>query len=234
MSIDIYKSFAPVKQTSFTTVMAVVELTARVTRLHLDKIMAIDLHRWHTSRGCVMETMLDMLELYIHFAKSTKIGQRYPLDKFISVKIGLNKELEATQRHRFETFCAKCAAEVKDIHPITPASATSPATTSSYPGTTTIKRTTKSTDATMRFVFDEDEARREQDIVGDFFKDEYEEYEVEVEENIPESEHNRSRPGQSRHHNNHDNGWAPYHRNARNGHPNDRYKGGRKGPGGYR
>jgi hypothetical protein len=81
----------------------------------------------------------------------------------------------------------------------------------------------------MRFVFDEDEARREQDTVSDFFREEYEEYEVEVEEKIPESEHNHSRPGQSRHHNNHDHGWAPSHRN-RHGHGNDRYKG-RKGHG---
>lgn len=235
MSIDIYKSFAPIKQTTFTTVMAVVELTALLTRLHLDKIRSLDLHRWHTNRGCVMETMLDLLDLYAQFQKSTKTGQRFPQDKFINVKIGLNKELDASNSLiRYETYCAQCQAEVKDIHPITPGSATSPATTSSYPGggATATKRTTKSTDATMRFVFDEDEARREQDTVSDFFREEYEEYEVEVEEKIPESEHHHPRPGQSRHHNNHDHGWAPYHRN-RHGHPNDRYKG-RKGHGGYR
>ncbi|KAJ9151474.1 Cyclin-like protein [Coniochaeta hoffmannii] len=234
MSIDIYKSFAPIKQTTFTTVMAVVELTALLTRLHLDKIRSLDLHRWHTNRGCVMETMLDLLDLYAQFQKSTKIGQRFPQDKFINVKIGLNKELDASNGlTRYETYCPQCQADVRDIHPITPGSATSPATTSSYPGSSTVKRTTKSTDATMRFVFDEDEARREQDTVSDFFRDEYEEYEIEVEEQIPETEHNHSRPGQSRHqNNNHDHGWAPYHRN-RHGHPNDRYKG-RKGHGGYR
>ncbi|KAB5555040.1 cyclin-like protein [Coniochaeta sp. 2T2.1] len=235
MSIDIYKSFAPIKQTTFTTVMAIVELTALLTRLHLDQIRSLDLHRWHTNRGCVLETVLDLLDLYAHFQKSTKIGQRFPQDKFINVKIGLNKELDDARKGltRYETFCQQCQAEVKDIHPITPGSATSPATTSSYPGTTTLKRSTKSTDATMRFVFDEDEARRELDLVNDFFKEEYEEYEVEVEEKIPESELKHGRTGQQRHHNGHDHGWAPYHRN-RHGHPNDRYKGGRKSHGGYR
>jgi CTD kinase subunit beta len=242
MSIDIYKSFAPIKQTTFSTVMAIVELTSLLTRLHLDKIRALDPHRWHTNRGCVVETMLDLLDLYAQFQKSTKIGQRFPQEKFINVKIGLNKELDGSTRlARYETYCAQCQAEVKDIHPITPGSATSPATTSSYPGTIVgtagaARRTSKGTEATMRFVFDEEEARREQDMVNDFFREEYEEYEIEVEEKIPESEqqqHHQPRPGQPRHpSSNHDHGWAPYHRN-RHGHPNDRYKG-RKGHGSYR
>jgi CTD kinase subunit beta len=233
MSIDIYKSFAPIKQTTFTTVMAIVELAALMTSRHVDKIRSVDLHRWHTNRGCVVETMLDLLDLYAQFPKSTKVGLQFPLDKFIQVKIGLNKEVEASRRlGRFETWCDRCEAEVKDIHPITPGSATSPATTSSYPGTTTLKRPAKSTDATMRFVFDEDEARREEDIVMDFFREEYEEYEVEVEERIPDSEQNHARPnGPRQQHNNHDHGWAPYHRNGRHGHHHDRHKG-RKGHGG--
>lgn len=36
----------------------------------------------------------------------------------------------------------------------------------------------------MRFVFDPEAAKREQEMTSEFFKDEYEEYEVEVEEPI--------------------------------------------------
>jgi CTD kinase subunit beta len=236
MSIDMYKSFAPIKQTTFTTVMAVVELTSLMTGLHSAKIRNLDLHQWHTNRGCVVETMLDLLDLYAHFHKSTKVGAQFPMNKFIEVKISLNKEVDSSKRlGRYETWCERCEAEVKDIHPITPGSATSPATTSSFSMVTSnIKRSVKSTDATMRFVFDEDEARRELDAVTDFFREDYEEYEIEVEEKIPESElPNNPRHGHGhghghpRHQNDHAHGWAPYHRGGRHGH-HDRHRGGRR------
>lgn len=240
-----YKSFAPIKQTTFTTVMAVVELTSLITGQHSAKIRNLDLAQWHTNRGCVVETMLDLLDLYAHFHKSTKVGSRFPLDKFIEVKIALNKEVETNKRlHRYETWCDRCEAEVRDIHPITPGSATSPATNTSFPPTAasstnsnTAKRSVRSTDATMRFVFDEDEARRELDAVQDFFREDFEEYEVEVEEKIPESEipkaprENRGPPRHPGDHggHGHGHGWAPYHRGGRHGHGHGGHDGRQRG-----
>lgn len=238
MSIDLYKSFAPIKQTTFTTVMAIVELTSLMTGLHNAKIRNLDLHQWHTNRGCVVETMLDLLDLYAHFHKNTKVGSQFPLDRFIEVKISLNQEVDSNKRlGRYETWCDRCEAEVKDIHPITPGSATSPATTGSFSMiTSNVKRSIKSTDATMRFVFDEDEARRELDIVDDFFREDFEEYEVEVEEKIPEVEvpqAPRHGPAHPRHSNDRGHGWAPYPRGGRHGHGHghghhDRHRGGRR------
>lgn len=242
MCIDIYKTFAPIKQTTFTMVMAIIELTARMMERNLDEVKGIDLYHWHTNRGYVVETMLDLLDLYAQFSKSTKIGGQFPLDKFIDVKIRINKEVEDTASlSRFQVWCRKCEAEERDMQPVTPGSAISPATTGSYPSSGTMKRGgggggSGGGNSTIRFVFDADQARKETSIVNEHIREEFEEYEVEVEEPIPESE--RPRPGRhhprnNNHHNNHhhDHGWTPYHRN-RHGH-HDRHKGRKGGHGNY-
>lgn len=234
MCIDIYKTFAPIKQTTYSMVMAVVELTALIRGRNTDDIKTLDPYKWHTNRGCVVETMLDLLDLYTQFAKSTKVGGQFPLDKFIDVKIKINKEVEGNLRlSRFQTWCERCQAEEKDIHPITPGSATSPATTGSYPGSGAVKRGSRGNESAMRFVFDAEQAREETEIVSEYFKDEFEEYEVEVEEAIPESEHPRPGRNHPRHNHNHrDHGWAPYQRN-RHGHHDRHHKGRKGGHGGY-
>lgn len=85
----------------------------------------------------------------------------------------------------------------------------------------------------MRFIFDLDQARRERETTGEYFKEEYEEYEIEMEEKVPESQHNNHHAGHGHgarrdvRHNHHDAGWSPYPRGR---HPNDhRPKGRRSG-----
>jgi hypothetical protein len=135
MSIDIYKTFSPIKQSTFTMAMGIAELTALMTDMKTDQIKSLDPYKWHTNRGCIVETMLDLLDLYGQFPKSTKVANRFDRDKFIEVKIKLNKEIEASRRlARFQTWCEKCEADEKDVNSIPPASATSPATTGSFPG----------------------------------------------------------------------------------------------------
>lgn len=239
MGIDIYKTFSPIKQTTFTMVISIVELTALVTDQHVSKIRAIHLYKWHTNRACVVETMLDLLDLYTQFPKSTKLGVKFELAKFMDIKIKINQEVDNSRRLlRFQPWCDRCEADDREANPnpITPGSATSPATTGSNPGSGSVKRAGRSQEGTMRFVFDAEQARAEQDAVGEFFKEEFEEYEIEVEEPIPENEQRRpgrDRGGHHQHprHNNHDTGWAPYPRN-RHGNHHDRHKG-RKGGGYY-
>jgi CTD kinase subunit beta len=162
MGIYLYKTFAPVKQTTFTMVMAIIELSSRLTESHIDKVNSLDTYKWHSSRSCVVETMLDLLDLYTQFQKSTKIGGQFPLDKFIDVKIKINNEVENSRRlSRFQVWCDKCETDEKDIHPITPGSATSHATVSSWPPSNSVKRSAKGNEGTMRFVFDADKARLE-------------------------------------------------------------------------
>jgi len=235
MSLDIYKTFSPIKQTSFTMVLSIMELTALLTGKHVDEVRRLDPADYHTSRGCVVESMLDLLDLYAQFPKSTKVGARIDLARVMDVKIKLNDEVEATgELGRFQTWCDRCEVEDKDINPITPKSATSPATTGSgsYPSNSVKRNQKGGQEGTMRFIFDMDQARREQDTTGEYFKEEYEEYEVEVEEKVPEPQHNNHHHGHGHgvrrdpRHNHHDAGWAPYPRGR---HTSDHRPRGRKG-----
>lgn len=229
MSIDMYKTFSPIKASSFTMVLAILELTALLKGGDVEKIRALDLTRYHTNRPSVVEVMLDLLDLYTQFGKFTKVGMKFELSMFIDIKIQLNQEVDNNDgsAQRFDVWCDKCEDVEKIKYPITPGSVTSPATTGSWPGGK--KSKTGQEPQTMRFVYDADEARRERETNEEYTKDEYEEYETEVEEKLPEPEPRHHPRDRGRHHrNHHDNGWGPYSRNR-----HDRQKGGRKGGGYY-
>lgn len=191
MSLDMYLTFVPIKQTTFTMAFATVELTSRLTGQYANEIRALDPEAWHTTRECVMETMLDMLDLYTENHKLTKIGKLIDPSKFIETKIAINRELDAAKFARFQQNCHRCETD-----PIGP-TVTSP-TTSSHNGRSSSKRGREQESGTNRFVFDADEAHREDETVQSYFKDQYEEYEVEVEEEIPMPP--RERPREHRGH----------------------------------
>ncbi|KAK3935431.1 CTD kinase subunit beta [Diplogelasinospora grovesii] len=245
MSIDLYKTFAPIKQTTFAMVSAIIELTAILTDTSRETVQSfLGSLEWHITRGSVFETMLDLLDLYTRAPKTTKVGSRYELNRLMDVKITINNSLAEDKLPRYHGSCDRCLQETPDIVPVTPGSATSPATNNSFSGGSgnSVKRN-PSSEGTMRFVFDAAEARKERDRAAEFFNDEYEEYEVEVEEAIREphesSRHSSGgRPRRSHHNNNNNNnhhndhGWTPYQRSGRHGHHGDRHKG-RKGHGYY-
>ncbi|KAJ6444985.1 C-type cyclin [Purpureocillium lavendulum] len=233
MCTDMYKTFVPIKRTTFTMVMAVVELTARM-RAHaaaaadkqadreavVNRVRAFAASRpvGQYSRDAVAETMLDLLDLYVQHHKATKIGTMFDLNIFIDIKIRLNGDLDAAAAPRYLYHCTKC--EVADANPLVPVSAmaspTAAATTTTTNGnsadpssgaakgtsstTTTqngaavppvwppdavVRRTARGQDGTMRFVFDPEAARQEQDTSARYFNEEFEEHEVEVEEPLP-------------------------------------------------
>jgi CTD kinase subunit beta len=229
MSIDLYKTFAPVKQATFTLVLAILELTALL--LDTDPAKTREFRNsaaWHTQRACVLETMLDLLDLYTQFPKSTKVGTQFALEKVMDVKIEINNIVAKEKRHRYHGWCDRCAPDVLDTRSVTPGSATSPATNPSVPGSGSSKRKRAPSEGTQRFVFDADEARKEKELVTRYFDDEYEEHEEEVEEPIKDSE--RRDPGRSNHsyrgpsHNPPDYGWPAHPRSSRHGHPSDRHR----------
>ncbi|KAG5976610.1 hypothetical protein E4U56_001695 [Claviceps arundinis] len=213
MCIDLYKTFVPIKRTTFSMVMAVVELTARMRGEHVERVREFAASRGASSssssslssRGAqqassrdeVMETMLDLLDLYVQHQKSTKIGALFDLSTFIDIKIHLNTELDSTARPRYLNHCHRC--EVEDAHPLSSvtASAIDPTTMAStpWPADASIRRTARGQGGTMRFVFDPEAANGEQDMVNQFFKEEYEEYEVEVEEPVSASDGERDGGG---------------------------------------
>ncbi|ROW05194.1 hypothetical protein VSDG_00476 [Cytospora chrysosperma] len=227
ISVDMYKTFSPIKASTFTMVLACIELTALLNDHDVERIRSLDLGKYHTSRTSILEVILDLLDMYTQFAKYTKVGMKFELSKFIDIKIILNQEFEGNEGsvRRFAVWCEKCEDDEKVKYPITPGSATSPATTGSWPGS---KRSRPGQEPqAMRFVYDAEEARRERETNDEYLKDEYEEYEIEVEEKVaepePRSHHGRERGRHHGHRSNHDN-WGPYPRSR-----NDRHKGGRKG-----
>lgn len=229
MSIDMYKTFSPIKASTFSMVLAIIELTALLRGSDVERIHSLDLDKYHTNRPSIVEVMLDLLDLYTQFSKYTKVGMQFELSKFIDIKIKLNQEVDNSDGsvRRFDVWCDKCDDVEKVKYPVTPGSATSPATTGSWPGGKKLKSGQEP--QTMRFVYDADEARREREINEEYTKEEYEEYEVEVEEKLPDPEPRHHPRDRGRHHrNHHDNSWGPYPRNR-----HDRNKGGRKGGGYY-
>ncbi|CAK7220150.1 RNA polymerase II C-terminal domain kinase beta subunit [Sporothrix curviconia] len=206
MSIDMYKTFAPIKQTSFTMAIAIIELTARIRGTHFDRVRYLTTTAggsgsssdYHSSRACVVETLLDLLDLYTQFAKSTQVGARFPLDAFINIKIQINQEVaDDPGLHRTASYCEMCAPDEDDVHGsgilLTPGSATSPATTGSLLGGTgtggilpPTRPNPMKKGETMRFLFDAEMLRQEKTEVAEYFKEEYTEETIEVEELIPE------------------------------------------------
>ncbi|KAJ4385746.1 RNA polymerase II C-terminal domain kinase beta subunit [Gnomoniopsis smithogilvyi] len=224
MSIDMYRTFSPIKASSFTMVLAVIELTALLNDRDVERIRSLDLDRYHTTRHSVVEVMLDLLDLYTQFSKHTTVGMKFELSKFIDIKIKLNQEVDDSEGavRRFDVWCDKCEDDEKIRYPITPGSATSPATTGSWPGG---KRPMSGQEPqTMRFVYDAEEARREREVNDEYTKEEWEEYEIEVEEKLPDPEPRPHHNGRDRGRRNHHEHWGPYPRSRQ-----DRHKGGRKG-----
>ncbi|KAL8343364.1 hypothetical protein RB598_004621 [Gaeumannomyces tritici] len=198
---------------------------------HQEVVRAIDLVAYHTDRGSVVETMLDLLDLYAHFARHTKVGARFDIDHFIQVKIKINQEVEANPAlERFMHTCERCEQEERDaglggamsnqpLSAVTPGSATSPATTGSggpsgAGGGAPRKSGARGQEGTLRFSFDAEAVRKEKEAVAKHFAEEFEEYEVELEEEVRESSHH----GQNSNSNSNNNSNSGSHRSNRNGH----------------
>lgn len=224
MSIDMYKTFMPLKNTNFGMAYSLVELAARITGEYLDKLATLDPSRHSVPRMRICQGMLDLLELYTKHHKQTKLGARFGLDKFIQIKIDINNEIEEVGSNALPR-CPYPLPSNEDLH--------------ATPLPADLKKVTN------RFVFDVDEARREQAIVKQHFEDEYVmvDVEVEVEDdprdqvpdrprdrgyNLDDRGHGSHRGGQDRggRHGGGD-GWS---RGGRRG--NDRRRRGRGGGGG--
>lgn len=213
MSIDLYKTFAPIKQPSFAMALALLELTARLLGTGIDKIEKVDLSVYHTTRQNIVETMLDLLDLYTQHLKSTKLGNRFDLNKFIEVKIVINSEVDNDDKLvRYAHWCNNCdGGEDENL-----SNGVSVLKNISFFGSNSAKRNGRNQDGTMRFVFDPEQARCERREVEPYFKDEYEDYEVEVEVPMEPEGKNHNHRDMKR-----DGGWGGGRRN----HHHDRRKG---------
>ncbi|KAL8859295.1 MAG: hypothetical protein Q9178_004233 [Gyalolechia marmorata] len=200
MSLDLYRTFAPLKQTTPTMAIACVELAGRVLGKPVSELESgKDYKQWRIARQEVMETLLDLLDLYTHHRSSTIVGQDHALEEFISIRIALNQEASAEKLPRFAqsnsertktngttTNGVKDKKDQKGL--ISPRSITSPkGIKSPQPiGLTSVTGTPVQgkpglKEGTVRFMLDPERARDEKHTVAEFFKMDEEEYEVEVE-----------------------------------------------------
>lgn len=216
LSVDLYRTFAPLKQSSPTLAIACLELAARLHTRDAEALVDRGIckyARWGTSRGEVMglfspspaypelktntpllETLLDLLDLYTHHRSSTSIGPLYPLETFINIRITLNTEASRLSLPRFTPYASETPST--STSPATPAAVnglktrngidtTSPNTPGS-PGTLSPGQPAASAigvrgqNGTVRFMLDAGRARDEAKAVDRYHRAEEEEYEVEV------------------------------------------------------
>ncbi|KAI9376648.1 Fructosamine kinase-domain-containing protein [Aspergillus egyptiacus] len=192
ISQDLYRTFAPIKQTTSTMAFCCLELAGRLLDQRIEAVeLGIDYGNWKTSREEVMETLFDLLELYTHNRGATSVGPHFPADRFLTVRIPLNQEAEDRKLPRYthwieegkshkeprrsaatngSTRKEQNAAAVEVLyHPLIPVTANGERP---RPGE-------KGRDAAVRFIVDSEYAEAEKARVAEYFKVEMEEYEVE-------------------------------------------------------
>ncbi|EKD19622.1 uncharacterized protein L3040_002035 [Drepanopeziza brunnea f. sp. 'multigermtubi'] len=244
MMLDLYRTFAPLKQSCSTMAFACIELSTLLLEKQQSAIRgerSPKYRKWGTTRTEIIETILDLLDLYTHFPKFNIVGADHNVDKFFRLRITINKEMEESSLKRYTEH-----QEIRRINgvkpnvktPKTPATPASPADTRvngmdvaspvtlSPRSSGSARRGTgaRGQEGTVRFMLDSDQAKREKDVTAEYFKTEYEEYEVEIEEPIKAKVDERERPR-------HD---GPRHGFGRGGGGYDRGRGGfDRGGGGY-
>jgi CTD kinase subunit beta len=216
LSIDSYRTFAPLKQSTPTLAIACLELAARLHGKDTTKFVdtgPVRYSKWATSRAEVMETLLDLLDLYTHHRSATSVGPSYTLEHFINIRIGLNQEASAAKIPRYSQYKSELVADAasttngaKSRNGIDSTSPLTPATpVARSPGADQAPKSAigiRGQNGTVRFMLDAARAHDERAEVEKFHKVEEEEYEVEVpvpsDPRADERERDRARVGRVR------------------------------------
>ncbi|KAF7173240.1 hypothetical protein CNMCM6106_007344 [Aspergillus hiratsukae] len=204
ISQDLYRTFAPIKQTTSTMAFCCLELAGHLLDRRLEPVeQGSDYEQWRTSREEVMETLFDLLELYTHNRSSTTVGPHFPPDRFLTVRIPLNKEAEAQRLPRYTHWVEgrdsrdskptngardgrdRAAPKDRDRDRDRGAGAGAGAAPALHPLTPVAangdrpKAGERGRDGAVRFMLDSECAAAEKARVAEYFKIEMEEYEVE-------------------------------------------------------
>ncbi|KAJ5726621.1 cyclin-like protein [Penicillium malachiteum] len=176
ISQDLYRTYAPLKQSTSTLAFACLELAGRLMDQRIEVVdSGKDYAQWETRRNQVME-------LYTHHRSATSVGPHFPADRFLTVRIPLNQEASENKIPRFEFWTerprnkapnapnlgGKPEPPTRLLHPLTPVAANGER-----------HRPDRGRDAAVRFMLDPDQAASEKRQVEEYFKVEIEEYEVE-------------------------------------------------------
>ncbi|KAG9234989.1 hypothetical protein BJ875DRAFT_287420 [Amylocarpus encephaloides] len=210
--LDLYRTFAPLKQSCAAMSFASIEVATLFLDTQQSNIRgerAPSYRKWNTNRAEVLETILDLLEHYTDYPKSSAVGASHPVDKFVDIQILVKNELDkewTLERHTEHHEAPKSNGLRSNIKtpktPITPASPSdmringkdvaSPTTLSPRSSGSGRKGVSgRGQEGTIRFMLDAEKAKQEKDAVAEHYKVEYEEYEVEVEEPIKQERVNR-------------------------------------------
>jgi CTD kinase subunit beta len=199
---DLYRTFAPLKQTSVTLALSMMELAARLLNAEyvLFEIERYDLTKVETSREETMETILDSLDLYIQHTAASTLGTQYSLDDFLRLRLALKKECDSNNIPRNCNAPAQAspgqvlpASRVQNGHP-TPVSPPQNGTTQVLPAPIRLEHRPPVSGGTLRFMLNPQLAHDERKQVEDFFIEEWEEYEEEIEVPLPRTEKRQGPP----------------------------------------
>jgi CTD kinase subunit beta len=114
ISLDLYRTWAPLKQTTATMAFACLELAGRLLDEEHEVVWrGTDYARWGIERGMVMESLLDLLELYTHHRSQSVIGPEFPVELFLEVRIPLNQE---SMQHKIPRFTAWVEKEGQGVN----------------------------------------------------------------------------------------------------------------------
>ncbi|KKA20483.1 Cyclin [Rasamsonia emersonii CBS 393.64] len=206
VSLDLYRTFAPLKQTTATMAFACLELASRLVGAGLDDVESgKDYENWKIGRAEVMETLLDLLDLYTNHRTNTAVGPEFPLEAFLTIRIPLNQEAESKNLPRYTFWKEKEKEKEKDNlfsngskhhhhhHHKNPTPKgkekdggdrdtrpANPLTPISANGEKP-NLNERGRDGTVRFMLDPDRAEAEKRVVSEYFREEVEEYVVDEE-----------------------------------------------------
>ncbi|KAJ5984331.1 hypothetical protein N7481_006430 [Penicillium waksmanii] len=187
ISLDLYRTFSPLKQTTPTMALACLELAGRLLDERIEDIESgADYAHWKTSRTEVMETLFDLLELYTDYRALTSVGPEFQAPRFLTVRIPLNKEANSQRIPRYNQWFDRPRQQnvsaidgSNDKQPDTPQRPHHPLTPVAANGDR-LGASERGRDAAVRFTIDSQCAADEKRQVEPYFKVEMEEYEVEV------------------------------------------------------
>ena len=180
MCIDLYRTFAPLKQTAFTMALACLALTAKLLEAEVpflddektfdesdtapEEVMGkfVPILSILTSNTTLSETVLDLLDLYTHHRGATLIGQNYPIETFIAVRIHFNQKASTQRFPRYAGWVEMC----QNGH----TNGKKEATNGTKSPTSPREPQPGVKEGTVRFMLDPQRARDEQKIVDRFFK----------------------------------------------------------------
>lgn len=192
---DLYRTFAPLKQTSVTMALASLELAAHLVASSSpnnisavrDALQQVDLKAWSSSREEIMETLLDLLDLYTQHTTQTILGPKYSLDDFLRIRLAFNKECNESNIPRYtiappsDRTANGSTLRVANGHP-TPVSPMEPCPQAPAPNQNANgNQAATEGGGTLRFMLDPQLAADEKAQVQKYFVEEWEEYEEEVE-----------------------------------------------------